>query len=81
MQGGERRHPEGMKGGHLKMGISLDRVTVQDCIEMYDRKDFGAILSNGRLLGFRAELKGRSPAAGREPVQGNIVKRISVFPL
>ena len=49
------------------MGINMDRVTVQDCIEMYDRKDFGAILSNGRLRGCRAELKGRAPAAGREP--------------
>lgn len=33
------------------MGINLDRVTVQDCIEMCDRKGFMALLSNGRLLG------------------------------
>lgn len=63
------------------MVIKLDRVTVQDCIEMYDRKAFGAILGNGRLLGFRAELKGREPAAGREPAQGKMAKQISMFPL
>ncbi len=63
------------------MGINLDRVTVQDCIEMCDRKGFMAILGNGRLLGFRAELKGKSPTAGHEPVQGKMAKRISMLPL
>lgn len=56
------------------MGINLDRVTVQDCIEMCDRKGFMAILNNGRLLGFRAELKGRSTAAGQEPGQRKEIK-------
>ena len=56
------------------MVIKLDRVTVQDCIEMYDRKAFGAILGNGRLLGFRAELKGRVPVAGREQDQRGEVR-------
>ena len=34
------------------MGISLDRVTVQDCMEMDRLKGAGAILANGHLRGF-----------------------------
>ena len=60
------------------MGINLDRVTVQDCIEMCDRKGFMTILGNGRLLGFRAELKGSSPAAGREPEQRKEIRLLAI---
>jgi hypothetical protein len=60
------------------MGINLDRVTVQDCIEMWNRKRFMAILSNGRLLGFQAELKGRLPAASRGPEQRGEVRLLDL---
>ena len=34
------------------MGISLERVTVQDCMEMDQLKGAGAILADGHLRGF-----------------------------
>lgn len=63
------------------MGINLNAVTVQDCIEMCDRKGFMAILGNGRLLGFKAEMKGRSPASGRRPEQGKMAGQLTMIPL
>ena len=65
-------------GERVEMGINLDRVTVQDCIEMWNRKRFMAILSNGRLLGFQAELKGRLPAASRGPEQRGEVRLLDL---
>ena len=61
-------------GERVEMGINLDRVTVQDCIEMWNM----AILSNGRLLGFQAELKGRLPAASRGPGQRGEVRLLDL---
>ena len=34
------------------MGLNLDRVTVQDCMEMDQLKGAGAILADGHLRGF-----------------------------
>ncbi len=62
-------------------GIKLDRATVQDCIEMYENKGFMAILGDGKLLGFRAEIKGKPPAVGREPAQGKTVEQFVYVPI
>ena len=45
---------------------------------MWNRKRFMAILSNGRLLGFQAELKGRLPAASRGPGQRGEVRLLDL---
>ena len=44
--------------------MNLDVVTIQDCIDMYDLKEYSTPLNDGKVIGFKAE---KIPTADREP--------------
>lgn len=35
--------------------IEMDNITIQDCIDMYDKKGMRAIIDNGRVINFEKE--------------------------
>ena len=37
--------------------MSWEAVTIQDCIDMYERKGLGTELGSGRVMGFTSERK------------------------
>lgn len=37
------------------MGLNLERVTIEDCIEMYEFKNQYAVVNDGVLTGFEQE--------------------------
>jgi hypothetical protein len=41
-------------------GINRNEVTVQDCIDMYEKKDMVTVIDGGKIVGFvsTTELKG-----------------------
>ena len=49
------------------MGIDMDVVTVEDCIDMCRYKGAHVILSNGKVLGFRYERGGRQQGEEDNP--------------
>ena len=40
---------------NLGTGINLDNVTLEDCIDLYDKKDTYTIIGNGKVVGFCRE--------------------------
>ena len=47
--------------------MNLDVVTIQDCIDMYDLKEYSTTLNDGKVIGFKAE---KIPTAVRGPPSG-----------
>ena len=43
--------------------MNLDVVTIQDCIDMYDLKEYSTTINDGKVIGFKAE---KIPTADRE---------------
>lgn len=35
--------------------LNKDRITIQDCIDMYSMKDKAVVLNDGRVVGFKKE--------------------------
>lgn len=35
--------------------MNKDRITIQDCIDMYNMKDKAVVLNDGRVVGFKKE--------------------------
>lgn len=36
-------------------GMDLNRVTIQDCIDMFEKKNKYAVLSDGQIIGFEED--------------------------